>query len=120
MARSATSAHVNHFHDWAYLAAAIAGLTVATVVTRGSFFLLPARFSLPAQVEKALRYAPACALTAIIAQGVLTRNHQTYLSISNYQWWALLAAAAVFVKTRNMIAMITVGMVVFTVLRLWA
>ena len=111
---------MNHFHDWAYLAAAFAGLTVATVVTRGSFFMLPARFALPAQVERALRYAPACALTAIIAQGVLTRDHEPYLTLSNYQWWALLAGALVFIKTRNMIAMITVGMTVFTVLRIWA
>jgi branched-subunit amino acid transport protein len=40
--------------------------------------------------------------------------------VSNYQWWAVLAAAAVFLKTRSMIAMISVGMAVFTVLRLWA
>lgn len=111
---------MNHFHDWGYLLAAFAGLTVATVVTRGSFFMLPARFALPAQVERALRYAPACALTAIIAQGVLTRNHEPFLSVHNYQWWALLAASAVFVKTRSMIASITVGMALFTALRLWA
>jgi len=111
---------MNHFHDWGYLAAAFAGLTVTTVITRGSFFMLPARFALPAQVERALRYAPACALTAIVAQGVLTRNHEPFLSFENNQWWALLAGSIVFVKTRNMIAMITVGMVVFTVLRLWA
>lgn len=111
---------MNHIHDWGYLLAAFAGLTAATVVTRGSFFMLPARFALPAQVERALRYAPACALTAIIAQGVLTRNHEPLLTIRNYQWWALVAAAAVFVKTRSMIAMITVGMALFTGLRLWA
>lgn len=111
---------MNHFHDWGYLLAAFAGLTVATIVTRGSFFMLPARYALPAQVERALRYAPACALTAIVAQGVLTHNHEPFLAVRNYQWWALVAAAAVFIKTRNMIAMITVGMTVFTVLRVWA
>ncbi|MCE9623599.1 MAG: AzlD domain-containing protein [Actinomycetia bacterium] len=111
---------MNHFHDWGYLAAAFAGLTIATVVTRGSFFMLPARYALPAQVERALRYAPACALTAIVAQGVLTKNHEPYLAIHNFQWWALVASAAVFVKTRNMVATIAVGMAVFTVLRLWA
>ena len=57
---------MNHFHDWGYLLAAFAGLTMATVVTRGSFFMLPARYALPAQIERALRYAPACALTAIV------------------------------------------------------
>lgn len=111
---------MNHFHDWGYLAAAFAGLTLATVVTRASFFMLPARYALPAQIERALRYAPACALTAIVAQGVLTKNHEPYLSVHNFQWWALLAAAAVFVKSRNMVLTITVGMTVFTALRLWA
>ena len=111
---------MNHFHDWGYLVAAIAGLTMATIITRGSFFMLPARYALPADIERALRYAPACALTAIVAQGVLTKNHQPYLTAHNYQLWALLAAAVIFTKTRNMVATITVGMAVFTVLRLWA
>ena len=111
---------MNHFHDWGYLLAAFAGLTMATVVTRGSFFMLPARYALPAQVERALRYAPACALTAIVAQGVLTKNHEPYLTVHNYQLWALLAAAVVFIKSRNMVATIAVGMAVFTALRLWA
>ena len=111
---------MNHFHDWGYLAAAVAGLTLSTVVTRGSFFMLPARYALPAQVERALRYAPACALTAIVAQGVLTKNHEPYLTVHNFQSWALLASAAAFIKTRNMVTAISVGMAVFTVLRLWA
>jgi branched-subunit amino acid transport protein len=34
--------------------------------------------------------------------------------------WAVLAAAAVFAKTRNMMVMMAVGMAVFTVLRLYA
>jgi len=102
----------------AYLIAAIAGLTLVTVATRSSFFMLPARIELPANLERALRYAPACALTAIITQGVLARDHQPYVSVHNYQMWAILAAALVFATTRNMIAMMVVGMAVFTVLRL--
>lgn len=73
---------------------------------------------LPANVERALRYAPACALTAIVVQGVLARDHQAYVSVHNYQMWALVAAGLVFAKTRNMMAMMAVGMAVFTVLRL--
>ncbi len=102
----------------AYLIAATVGLTLVTVATRSSFFMLPARIELPANVERALRYAPACALTAIIAQGVFARNHQPYVNVHNFEMWAILAAALVFAKTRNMIAMMAVGMAVFTVLRL--
>jgi branched-subunit amino acid transport protein len=101
-----------------YMIAAIVGLTLVTIVTRSSFFMLPARIELPASVERALRYAPACALTAIITQGVLARNHQPYVNVHNYEMWAIVAAALVFAKTRNMIAMMVVGMAVFTALRL--
>ncbi|MDO8361362.1 MAG: AzlD domain-containing protein [Actinomycetota bacterium] len=107
-------------HDWPYLVAAIAGLTVITVATRTSFFLLPARFTLPAGIERALRYAPACALAAIVAQGVFAPEQRPFISWYNNQMWALLAGSLVFAKTRNMVATITVGMAVFTVLRLWA
>jgi len=104
----------------AYLLAATVGLTLVTVATRSSFFMLPARIELPARVERALRFAPACALTAIITQGVLARDHQPYISVHNNQMWALLAASLVFAKTRNMMATMAVGMALFTALRLWA
>ena len=105
-------------HDWGYMLAAIAGLTVVTVLTRASFFMLPSRVQLPARVERALRYAPACALAAIVAPGVLTREQEIAIGWGNHQMWALLAAAAVFAKTRNMAAMMAVGLSVFTALRL--
>lgn len=105
-------------NDWTYMLIAIAGLTVVTVATRASFFMLPAHVQLPARVERALRYAPACALAAIIAPGVLARDHEVVIGWGNDQMWALLVAAAVFAKTRNMMVMMAVGMGVFTLLRL--
>lgn len=102
-----------------YLVVATAGLTLVTIATRSSFFMLPARIELPVRIERALRYAPACALTAIISQSVFARHGEAYVSIHNNQIWALLAAALVFAKTRNMAAMMAVGMAVFTALRLW-
>lgn len=105
-------------HDWAYLVTAVAGLTVVTVLTRGSFFMLPASVSLPERVERALRYAPACALAAIVTPTVLTRDHHLYLAWDNYQLWAVLAATGVFLLRRNMLVMMVVGMAVFTALRL--
>jgi branched-subunit amino acid transport protein len=102
-----------------YLLIATAGLTLVTIATRSSFFMLPARIELPERLERALRYAPACALTAIISQSVFARHGHPYVSVHNNQIWALLAAALVFAKTRNMIAMMVVGMAVFTALRLW-
>jgi branched-subunit amino acid transport protein len=111
---------VTGFHDVIYMTIAITGLTIVTFATRSSFFMLPPSVQLPSSVERALRYAPVCALTAIVAPAVFTRNHHAYLSWHNNQMWALLAASLVFARTRNMTAMLAVGMAVFTVLRLWA
>jgi branched-subunit amino acid transport protein len=110
---------MNGFHDTLYMLVAIAGLTVVTFATRSSFFMLPPSLELPPMVERALRYAPVCALTAIVAPAVLTRDHEPFISWQNYQMWAVLAAGLVFARFRNMTAMIVVGMTVFTVLRLW-
>jgi branched-subunit amino acid transport protein len=110
---------MNGFDDLTYMLIAIAGLTVVTFATRSSFFMLPSSVQLPPMVERALRYAPVCALTAIVAPAVFSRDHQPYLSWHNNQMWALLAASLVFARTRNMLLMMCVGMAVFTALRLW-
>jgi branched-subunit amino acid transport protein len=48
----------------------------------------------------------------------LARDRQVALGWGNQELWALLAATAVFARTRNMLAMMVVGMGVFTALRL--
>ena len=110
---------MNGFHDVVYLAIATVGLTVVTFAARSSFFMLPPSVQLPKSWERALKYAPVCALTAIVAPTVFTRDHEPYISWHNNQMWALVAAAAVFARWRNMTAMIVVGMAEFTALRLW-
>ena len=74
----------------------------------------------PAIVERALRYAPACALVAIIVPSVLTRDHEVFLSVRNYQLWAVVVGTLVFIRYRNMLALMGVVMGVFTALRLLA
>jgi branched-subunit amino acid transport protein len=110
---------VNGIDSWGHMSLAIAGMALATVLTRGSFFMLPASLQLPPRVERALQYAPACALAAIIAPDILTRDQSIYLSWHNNELWAVAIAAVVFAKTRNMIVMMVVGMVAFTLLRLY-
>ena len=106
-------------NDWKYLLVVSVGMLGVTLATRGSFFLLPARFQLPPRIERALRYAPACALVAIIAPGIFTKTGGALnLDLTNPRLWGVLAASAVFAWRRNMIVMMTVGMAVFTVLRL--
>lgn len=97
---------------------AILGVVATTLVTRSSFILLGDRARLPPVVERALRYAPACALAAIIGPDVLMQHGTLALGPANFRLLAALAAAAVFAFTRSMVWTIVAGMAAFTVLRL--
>ena len=108
------------FHDWAYMVIAIGRADGRDVRDSEQLLHAAAHGAAPSVLERALKYAPVCALTAIVAPAVFTRDHQPYISWHNHQMWALLAAGLVFARWRNMTAMIVVGMAVFTVLRLWA
>ena len=50
-----------------YIWSVIIGLTGVTVLTRSFFLVLGDRIPLPERVQHAMRYAPACALAALIA-----------------------------------------------------
>lgn len=104
----------------AYLVTGILGLAVVTVLTRASFFMLPPRVTMPRTVERALRYAPACALAAIIAPAVLAADGKVELSADNHQLLAVLVGTLVFLRIRNIVVLMSVVMAVYTALRLFA
>ena len=93
-------------------------LTLATLITRASLLLFGERVQLPTAVEKALRYAPACALAAIVVPDLVFSKGQLNLSLDNYRLLAATVAGVFFVMTRNMLWTIVFGMGVFTLLRL--
>ncbi len=99
---------------------AIAGLTLATIVTRAGFLLLGDRISLPTWLERALRYAPACALAAIVVPELVYAKGVLDLSIDNFRLIAAVVAGAYFAYARNLLGTIILGMVVYTALRLLA
>lgn len=99
---------------------AIAGVLATTLATRASFIVLGARWRLPEVVERALRYAPACALAAIVGPDVLAHGGAPVAGLENFRLPAAIAAAIAFALTRSMLWTIGVGMTVFTALRLWA
>jgi branched-subunit amino acid transport protein len=92
-------------------------LTLATLITRASLLLLGQSVQLPSAIEKALRYAPACALAAIVVPDLVFSKGQLHLSLDNYRLLAATAAGVFFIMTRNMLWTIDVGMSVFTLLR---
>jgi branched-subunit amino acid transport protein len=100
----------------------ILGLTVVTVVTRAFFLLLGERLELPERLRRALGHAPAAALVAIIVPDVLGMGAGggVDVSLANPKLLAAVAAAVLYLFVRNMIAMIALGMAVFTAVRLLA
>jgi branched-subunit amino acid transport protein len=96
---------------------AIAAIAVATLLTRASFLWLGDRVAFPPRVERALRYAPACALAAIVAQDVAVRGGVVTLSHDNLRLVATLVAAAWCAWRRDLLGTILVGMGAYTLLR---
>lgn len=94
-------------------------LTAATLITRGSFFLLGGAVKLPPRIRHALRYAPAAALAAIVAPDLLMNGDTIVLGWSNPKWWAGVGATIFFLLTRHLLGTLVFGMAFFTVLRLW-
>jgi branched-subunit amino acid transport protein len=93
-------------------------LTVSTIITRSSFFLLGDRVKMPPKLQHALRYAPAAALAAIVAPDLVTSGGALHISLTNPKLLAGIAATVFFVSTRHMLGTIAVGMSLYTVLRL--
>ena len=94
----------------------IAGLTAVTVLTRNVFLLLGHRVALPERVQHALRYAPACALVALIAPELLLAPQTFVIDPLNPKLLASIATVATLLLTRRAVVAIVVGMLVFTVL----
>lgn len=95
----------------------IIGLTLVTIGTRSSFLVLGERFALPERVQHALRYAPACALTALITPELFLHDGVFDLVARTPHLVAGLAAGATMIALRSMIAAMAVGMALFTVMR---
>lgn len=98
----------------------IVGLTFVTIATRSAFLVLGQRYALPERLQHALRYAPVCALVALIAPELAFAGGSVALSVANPKLVAGIGAAVVMLATRNMIAAMAVGMLAFTALRLLA
>ncbi len=98
----------------------IIALIVATAITRTSFWLVGHHITIPPRVQEMLRYAPGCALAAIIApELVLSSDPQPVLDMLNPKLAAAVGASLYYIFRKNMLETIIFGMLVFTVLRIW-
>ena len=98
--------------------ALIIGLTLITQLMRSTFLLFGDRFRLPERVQHGLRYAPVCALIALITPELFVLQGALDISASNPKLIAGIVAALSTLILRSMIATIAIGMVVFTVFRI--
>lgn len=92
---------------------AFLGITFATFLTRSGLLFLGERVQIPPGVEAALRFAPACALAAIIAPDLVITPAGLDLSWDNARWMGGLAGLILFVAFRSIIWTIVGGMAAF-------
>jgi|HigsolmetaGSP11D_1036233.scaffolds.fasta_scaffold00851_12 Predicted membrane protein len=99
-----------------YVYGAIALLVVCSVLTRAGYMVFGDYLPLSEGTRRALRYAPAAALTAIIVPDLLPWRAGEWPAFDT----RLVAAAAgvlVFLRTRSAVLVILVGMAVLWTLR---
>ena len=92
-------------------------MTIITVATRTVMLVFGDRIPLPERVQHALRFAPACALTALIAPELLTEQGAWAISLANAKLIAGAIAIAAMLSTRSMIATMGIGMAAYLALR---
>ena len=96
-------------------ALALGGLL--TFATRLSFIALLGRVETPDLLRRALRYVPPAVLSAIILPEMVVRQGALDVSIHNLRLLAGLAAAAVAIRTRNVLLTIAAGMAALWILQ---
>lgn len=100
--------------DWTLWLVLIA-IGLATTLPRASFIVLGNRLTLPAIVQRALRYAPAAALAAIVAPDIFVAAGN--IQLFTPELGAALAVIGVVGLWKNPWAPFVVGMVVLWGLR---
>lgn len=95
-------------------------LSVSTACTRSVFWLIGHKVTIPPRVQEVLRYAPACALAAIVVPDmVLGPQGEVQLALANPKLLAGLAALGFYLWRRAMLQTILFGMLVLTLLRVF-
>jgi len=104
---------LSDFEIWSVIIA----LTLITILMRSSFLMLGDYFPLPERVQHGLRYAPVCALIALVTPELFLTQGALDVSLANPKLIAGIAAAVITLTTRSMIAAMAIGMLLFTVLK---
>jgi branched-subunit amino acid transport protein len=96
--------------DWIYLLLLVA----ATALTRSTLVVLGGRIRLSPRIDAALRYAPACALSAILLPQLAQNVHGELVGWQGSPaLWAAVTTALTMWVSRSIILAITLGMAAF-------
>jgi branched-subunit amino acid transport protein len=102
--------------DDVYVYSAIALLTLCSVITRAGYQVFGDYLPLSDGVRRALRYAPAAALTAIVVPDMLPWKAGVG-PLLDLKLLAGVAGIIVYLRTRSTVAVIASGMLVLWLLR---
>ena len=100
--------------------ALITGAALVAFLSRAIFIVPGSHLRLPATAERALRYAPAAALMAIVAPDLALVQGALSISIENPKLIAGLVAFGLAVATRSILLTLIGGMLVLVAVRLFA
>ena len=99
----------------AYLWIAIVLITLSALLTRAGLLLWGTGLKFRPVVQSALRYAPACALAAILVPDLLFVDQHLVLTPENPRLIAGLVSCLIFAFFRSMIGSLIGGMAVYWV-----
>ncbi len=99
-----------------YIALVTLLLGIGSLLTRAGYLMLGQYFPLGKTVSRALRYAPVAALTAIIVPSLLPWAPGQWPQLGA-EFFAAVMAALAFLRVRNILFMIAVGMLVLWTIR---
>ncbi|MFZ0547560.1 MAG: AzlD domain-containing protein [Candidatus Promineifilaceae bacterium] len=88
-----------------------------TFATRLSFILLFGRYSIPNGLQRALRFVPPAALTAIILPELLAPSGNLDISLGNFRLLAGLLAILIAWRSKNIFLTILIGMAALLLLQ---
>ncbi len=101
-----------------YVYGAIALLAICSLITRAGYMVFGDYLPLPEGVRRALRYAPAAALTAIVVPDLMPWRADAG-PVFDFKLIAGIVAVLVYLRTRNVVLVIAAGMAALWLLR-WA
>lgn len=101
-----------------YVLGAILVLALCSLITRAGYMVFGDYLPLPDGVRRALRYAPAAALTGIIIPEILPWQPGDWPTL-DVKAVAALIAIFLYWRTRNSLFVIAGGMVAYWLLRPW-